>query len=220
MADGVEFVLQELPAIFNQAERHFHSENLNILEHIRRRLDDSYVAIHALLQHSMEQENCDEVIVLLRVIHDRVLAILERYNELLNCNLEGDNPLELNTGLRFTTEQYSEQGRPRLNVAAEVLNDLHSIHCVWSVVAKQTGVSYRTILRRRQEYGLPISSGVGPRSTYSDISEEQLCNVLREILQLMPDAGETYVIGAIRSRRINVQRWSVRQAIQTVDPIS
>ena len=35
----------------------------------------------------------------------------------------------------------------------------------------------------------------------------------------MPDAGET-IIGAIRSRGIIVQRWRIRQAIQTVDPIS
>lgn len=36
----------------------------------------------------------------------------------------------------------------------------------------------------------------------------------------MPDAGETYIIGAIRSRGMIVQRWRIRQAIQTVDPIS
>ena len=36
----------------------------------------------------------------------------------------------------------------------------------------------------------------------------------------MPDARETYIIGAIRSRGIIVQRWRIRQGIQTLDPIS
>ena len=41
-----------------------------------------------------------------------------------------------------------------------------------------------------------------------------------ELCEIVPDAGETYVIGAIRSRDINIQRWRVRNAIQTVDPLS
>ena len=52
------------------------------------------------------------------------------------------------------------------------------------------------------------------------LSDDDLCNVVREVLQNMPDAGETYIIGAIRSRGMIVQRWRIRQAIQTVDPIS
>ena len=101
-----------------------------------------------------------------------------------------------------------------------IVTELHNIHNDWSVVARQTDVSYRTLLRRRHENGLPVANTVGPRNTYTSINEEQLCDIVRDILQLMPDAGETYVIGAIRSRGIIIQRWRVRNAIQTVDPIS
>ena len=68
--------------------------------------------------------------------------------------------------------------------------------------------------------GGTIANGVGPRNTYSDIADDDLCSLFRECLQNMPDAGETYIIGAIRSRGIIVQRWRIRQAIQTVDRIS
>ena len=65
-----------------------------------------------------------------------------------------------------------------------------------------------------------IANRVGPRNTFCNITEDELCNVVHEVLQNVPDAGETYIIGAIRSRGMIVQRWRIRQAIQTVDPIS
>ena len=40
------------------------------------------------------------------------------------------------------------------------------------------------------------------------------------MLELLPDAGETYIIGALRSRAIFVQRWRIREAICTIDPVS
>ena len=40
------------------------------------------------------------------------------------------------------------------------------------------------------------------------------------MLQVMSDAGETYVIGALRSRGISVRRWRIRYAIFTKDPVS
>ncbi len=97
---------------------------------------------------------------------------------------------------------------------------LYNLHNSWSIISRQTGVSYRTLLRRRHEYGFQVANRVGPRNTYTEISEEQLCNAVRDILGTIPDAGETYVIGALRSRGIHIQRWRVRNAIQTVDPIS
>ena len=82
------------------------------------------------------------------------------------------------------------------------------------------GVSYRTILQRWHELSFPIANRAGPRNTFCNVTDDDLCNVVREVLQNMPDAGETYIIGARRSRGMIVQRWRIRQAIQTVDPIS
>ncbi|CAB3983374.1 uncharacterized protein LOC110059588 [Paramuricea clavata] len=144
MADSVEAFLLDLPALLEQAERHIHNDNMNIVEYLKRRLHDYYTA----------------------------------------------------------------------------LMDLYNLHNSWSIVSRQTGVSYRTLLRRRREYGLQVANTVGPRNTYTEIGEEQLCNAVRDILRTIPDAGETYVIGALRSRGIHIQRWRVRNAIQTVDPIS
>ena len=123
-------------------------------------------------------------------------------------------------GFVCPVEQSARPGRPRFHIPQEVLTNMHEIHGVWKTVARETGVSYRTVLRRRHQYSLPVAQTIGHRNTFSDISDQLLCEVVREVLQLVPSAGEMYIIGALRSRGINVQRWRTHEAINVVDPIS
>ena len=64
------------------------------------------------------------------------------------------------------------------------------------------------------------SDGTGSCSRYTTISDEQLCSVVREVLEILPDAGETYVIGVCRQRNIFDQAQRIRDAINTTDPVS
>ena len=67
-------------------------------------------------------------------------------------------------------------------------------------------MSHQTVLRRRHQYSIVVNDTTGPKITYSDIPNGQLCQVVNEVLQITPNAGETYVTGALRNRRIRVQR--------------
>ena len=120
--------------------------------------------------------------------------------------------------LNFTCllEESLNRGRRRYSIPQTALIDLHRIHNSWA----QVGVSYRTLLRRRHEYSLPVSNTIGQRDTYTEISQTDLCDVVREVLQVLPNAGETFVLAALRQRNIRIQRWKVRNAIRTVDPLS
>ena len=51
-----------------------------------------------------------------------------------------------------------------------------------------------------------VNDTTGPKITYSDIPNGQLCQVVNEVLQIMPNAGETHVTEALRNRRIRVHR--------------
>ena len=53
-----------------------------------------------------------------------------------------------------------------------------------------------------------------------DISDARLCENVGKVFQVMPNAGETYILGSLRSRGMRVQRWLIREAIFTVDPVS
>ena len=56
--------------------------------------------------------------------------------------------------------------------------------------------------------------------TYTEISSNELNTFVKEILDILPDAGETYVIGALRQQSIHVQRYRIRAAIEELDPVS
>ena len=64
-----------------------------------------------------------------------------------------------------------------------------------------------------------ISETSGPRLIYTNISNVDLYSEVRNILIILPEVGETIIIGALRSRSIHVQRRRVHEAINTVDPV-
>ena len=107
----------------------------------------------------------------------------------------------------------------RLVSAAEI-NRLSDVYRSCKYAAFHLGVSVRTLERRRSEFNITVSDRTGSRSTNITISDEQLCPNAREVSEILPDAGETYIIGACRQRNIFVHRQRIRDAINTVDPIS
>ena len=109
-------------------------------------------------------------------------------------------------------------GRPRRNVSKENIIFLFELIHNWKIVATMFGISDRTLRRRRQEYGLPVSNRFGPRETYTNLTSQELNAVVQQILELSPDAGETMVLGGLRARGIIVQRRRIRDAIMAVDP--
>ncbi len=81
----------------------------------------------------------------------------------------------------------------------------------WSAIGRCLGVSESTIYRRRDEFNI--------LDKWTDMSNEQLDTIIRDILNSTPGAGETYVIGGIRSKGIRVQRWRVRQRLCILDGV-
>ena len=58
-------------------------------------------------------------------------------------------------------------------------------------------MSYKTVLIRRHQYSLVVNETTGSRITYSDIPNCQLCQVVNELLQIMPNTGETYITAVV-----------------------
>ena len=105
--------------------------------------------------------------------------------------------------------QSGDLGRPRCNIEKEELYRLFDIYHSWTKVASTLGVSERTLRRRRAEFGMTISEPSGPRKTYTEICSNDPNSVVKEILDILPDAGETDVIGALRQKNIHVQRHRI-----------
>ena len=212
------FFSQTIPSVFRQAQRNFHSDNLNVLEYFERRLDDHAYVVRSVILQCEQQNDSEDFIHLLLMLHETINGLHRQFRE--SCNERRDYASEMGFSCPLENEEPRRPGRPRYEIPEEVIRGLHGIHGVWKEVAKEARVSYKTVLRRRHQYSMPVSNTAGPRIMYCDISQEQLCEIVEEVLQVMPDAGETYVIGALRSRGLRVQRWRIREAIFTVDPVS
>ena len=188
-------------------------ENINIIECIQRRLEDSLLVVNILLQRC-QVRRCDRRLQTdIGTLVSELQSVLESYEQLV---------IQSDGSEHFSCPVYEgdTRGRRPYVLPESSLSGLYRIHRSWEQVAVDLGVSYRTLLRRRREYGLVVNSTRGQRSSYTTMSQNDLCNVVREVLQILPNAGETFVLGALRQRGMHIERWKVRDAIRHVDPLT
>ena len=190
----VERFIYDLPSQVQQARRQLFSGNLNALEFLKGRIED-FLNVRNVLCRRFEEVATDVALVtdfaqLLADIH----ALHGMFDDIVCA--DSDYLAELNfTQVECPDENGDEEaglsGRPRKLVTKEELERLYDISRSWQEVAAQIGVSERMMYRRRQEFGMTTSSRSGARNTYSSISHNDLCTVIREILNILPNAGES-----------------------------
>ena len=89
---------------------------------------------------------------------------------------------------------------------------LRSMSFTWSQIANIHDVSYMTIYRRRQEFGMEEVPG-------GNVTDSELCEFLQQMKQDFPLLGQTMAWGRLRSVGVQVTRARVRNALQVCDPI-
>ena len=107
-----------------------------------------------------------------------------------------------------TTKAEIGPGRPQVEVSKEQLEFLRLMHFSWSKIANILGVSLSTINRKREYWQMNDEI-----SQWSQISDEELDNIVGEIRRLTPNIGERRLVGALRCRHIRVQRRRVRNCL-------
>ena len=79
--DLYKFFLEEIPSLYNQAQRTLHCNDINVLECFERRLDDHIHVIKAVIdqcQQMTEMRVNEELIELLLTVHRQVNSLLVR----------------------------------------------------------------------------------------------------------------------------------------------
>ena len=87
---------------------------------------------------------------------------------------------------------------------------LRSLRFTWSKIAELIGVSRATLYKRLEE------EGTSTDNYYSDISDNQLDDIIREIKHHHPNDGERLMLGHLLSHGIIVTRARLRGAIRTL----
>ena len=115
---------------------------------------------------------------------------------------------------RFCTPTLAsgEVGRPSFQIPCDQLRYLIDHRFSVPQISQLLGVSIRTVRRRMSENNMSI------RSTYSQLSDNQLEEVIADIQRLFPNCGNRQMYGHLISRGIRVQYHRVQEAQSRVDP--
>ncbi|KAF5274264.1 hypothetical protein FQR65_LT04382 [Abscondita terminalis] len=105
------------------------------------------------------------------------------------------------------------KGRPSLEINNEIICLLYNEGCTASSIANQLGCSQSTIYKKLYEFGMPM------RARYSQISDNELKEVVSQIHEDHPNAGYIMMLSYLKARDIVVPRSKVRKALSLVDPI-
>ena len=109
--------------------------------------------------------------------------------------------------------QLASRGRPRFDIGQDQLEYLSSMSFTWTQIASMLGVSRMTIYRRRVEFGMS-HDGLS-----SNITDEELAVILRQMRRENPALGERMVMGHLCSMGFKITRSRVRDSIRNTDPI-
>ena len=105
-----------------------------------------------------------------------------------------------------------EKGRPRLQIPLEHLRFLLEKKFKVAEIANLFGSSKRTVERRMKDFGLSAAT------TYTQLSDQQLDELIRDIQRDFPNAGCKRVTGLLRARNVYMQQARIRQSMRRVDP--
>jgi len=101
-------------------------------------------------------------------------------------------------------------GRPEKDVNEKQITDLRRLGMSWTRISRILGVSTKTVLRKRQ------SSSSIPNFTV--VSDNQLDDYIREVLERCANSGERMITGALIAKGVFVQRNRIRESIKRVNP--
>ena len=102
-------------------------------------------------------------------------------------------------------------GRPRLDVPREQLEYLLSMGFSGPQISTTIGVSLSTIRRRMTEYGLSIGS------LYSDVTDQELDQVVSETKVLFPNSGYRMMQGHLLNQGYRITQARIQDSLQRVD---
>ncbi len=161
-------------------------------------------AIRTIL-HSLNDDQMDEDDVNRSVTYiDAVLKPLQDF-------LDNPPPPPSTTLPQIRT---GKRGRPRYALDLQRVILLHDLGNTWDSVAEAVGVCKQTLYNHLDLAGLSPA-----RREHTQISDDDLDNIVGEISLAHPFSGSSTVMGLLESRNIHIPRKRVQDSVRRVDAI-
>ena len=211
--EGLLSLLHQCGDCLNENTDGGHAEFLaRRLEEYQRTLRVMYGRVTESVQGNQLTQDLE---LLMQVVDSRLQSLATLYSD---YHYQGSTEELSNTqnSQLFILERSGNPGRPRFEIRQEQIHGLReALGFRWVDIARMLGMSPRTLIRRRQEFGMPL----GQQHNFSSLSDADLDNIVRSILSVTPQSGVGLVQGALRSRGLRIQRRRVIEALQRLDPV-
>ena len=126
------------------------------------------------------------------IVSAQVFRYVQNAHDLLLSVSCGENE---ETTLLVKKHYHGQKGRPSYLITEKQLSFLLDLHFTLKDISKIIGVSVRTIERRMEQYGLEANERL-----YSQISETEIEDIIKEIKQAHPPFGYRQVMGILHSK--------------------
>ena len=212
---GWEVFFREIMVFLEDINRHAGSSNENYCEYVVQRLAFSISNVSMLADHLSSRPplaTSTEIHIANRFAA-RLIELVECLRRFYTVWLGHRDEDRNRHFISYSAPSMhsTTAGRPKFSITQHQLLYLRSMSFSWVQISKLLGVSYMTVYRRCQEYGI---SEVDNRR---DISDEDLQEF---VSQQLPTMGQTMIWGKLRSMGIKVTRKRVRQTMRECDPIN
>ncbi|XP_044167224.1 uncharacterized protein LOC122951270 isoform X2 [Acropora millepora] len=212
-----------LARLIESSERQLNSASYDNSEFLFRRLDEYERTLATLLARFVEsygslpsQQNTVSNLCYLR---NRVSFLRSYFEQRYVVNWDNCDSRDSRAAnvLCFEREHFQNEtpGRPRLAVSREQLEALQECGFRWSDIGRMLCLSSSTLRRRRHELGMPVEG-----REFSQLSDTELDDLIRQVLQVTPAAGLRMVQGYLRQRGLTVQRTRILHSLRRVDPVT
>jgi len=208
--DGLKFLLSTITS-FEESER---SQSLS-LEDIEQAADRLITAADTMQLLISDIENNNNFSDVTSILNETLTKVRNLIDQLQRYRNSWSGVFNENAYSSPTESTGQGTGRPRYVIAEEQIRFLRELHFPWKKIADLLGVSESTLRRRRSIYGMTGDE----EPSWTQISDNDLEKIVQEIQELTPNIGQARLLGALRSRGLNIQRWRVRNCLRTLDPI-
>ena len=206
---NIEEFFESLYQCIIGAQQHLNSRDRNDNDYWLRRVLNYESIVNSLLTRmrasSGESSLVENMVLLVQYISSvrgQLIALSPQTHANSNSQQETLRPNILHA---------QNPGRPMFSVNMDDVSRLRSLGFSWNDLSSLFGISSRTLRRRRLESGISVMS-------YDNITNVELDNIVRDVLEITPQAGRNLVRGALQSRGVHVQR-RVEESIARVDPV-
>ena len=112
---------------------------------------------------------------------------------------------------RATCPLSYSRGRPKLSITEGQILELLDAQFSFSDIARLLGCSYKTVCRRRHEFGIT-------EARWTNVTEDELDIRVTQFIDEHPISSQRMLMGYLQSCGVHVPRRSVRESIMRVDP--